>query len=200
MPRQCSICSHPQGAAISKDLAAGASIRSAASRFGVTPAAVHRHLGGCLKVTRREKAPEKPGRDRSSVKAGKVSRFAPPLQSEADEGRCDTCGISQADPKPDGLIRRAERLLWLAEQIAVKADRDEDARLALQAVDRARMGLEQLMKVHGLLGSDAITVDNRSVNIYEALTPEERRIAREEISAMIAELREGERIALRSAG
>jgi hypothetical protein len=48
-------------------------------------------------------------------------------------------------------VKRAERLLWLAETIPTKAQKNDDARLALQAVDRGRAPLEQLHKVHGLL-------------------------------------------------
>jgi transposase len=90
MPRSCSICSHPQGAAISKDLAAGASIRSAASRFGVTPATAHRHLDHCMGVKRRAeqgvKAAQNGGRDSSTPAGADSSRFA----SEAPTDRCPT--------------------------------------------------------------------------------------------------------------
>jgi hypothetical protein len=38
------------------------------------------------------------------------------------------------------LLRRAERVLWIAETIAAQAQRDDDARLALQAVDSHQDG------------------------------------------------------------
>jgi 16S rRNA G1207 methylase RsmC len=62
------------------------------------------------------------------------------------------------DPSPAALVKRAERALSFGEQIMAKAIEEEDFRLALQAVDRARASLEQLMKVHGLLQPDGATV------------------------------------------
>ncbi|MGA8475811.1 MAG: hypothetical protein WB681_12185 [Candidatus Cybelea sp.] len=70
--------------------------------------------------------------------------------------------MSETDPQ--SLLRRAERLLWLAETIAAQAQRDDDARLALQAADRARSALETMMRATGLIGGDQqinVTVDAR---------------------------------------
>jgi hypothetical protein len=61
------------------------------------------------------------------------------------------------------LLRRAERLLWLAETIAAQAQKDDDARLALQAVDRARASMETMMRATGMIGGDVtVTVDART--------------------------------------
>jgi hypothetical protein len=57
-------------------------------------------------------------------------------------------------------MRRAERILWIAETIAAQAQRDDDARLALQAVDRARSSLETMMRATGLIGGDATVTVN----------------------------------------
>ncbi|MGA9274279.1 MAG: hypothetical protein WBV67_12390, partial [Candidatus Cybelea sp.] len=68
--------------------------------------------------------------------------------------------LSSEGSDPEALTRRAERLLSLAEGIAVKADLADDARLALLAVDKARQSLELLMKAAGVLKPDgAVTVN-----------------------------------------
>jgi hypothetical protein len=92
MPRSCSVCANPRASEISKDLAAGASIRAAAFRFGVTPAAAHRHLNRCLKVKRRVEqgvtSAKTARRDSSTPNGADSSRFAP----QAAGDRCDHCG------------------------------------------------------------------------------------------------------------
>jgi hypothetical protein len=111
----------------------GAWIRSEASRFGVTPAAAHRHPNRCLKVTRRVEPgvkSAKAGLDSWTAIGADSSRFA----SETTADRCPTCATLSADPDPKALIKRAERLLWLAESIAAKARKDDDARLASQVL------------------------------------------------------------------
>jgi hypothetical protein len=72
------------------------------------------------------------------------------------------------DPSPKALVKRAERVLSFGEAILEKAIDDEDFRLALQAVDRTRSSLEQLMKVHGLLapeGGSTTIIDARRQSI-----------------------------------
>ncbi|HEX4014106.1 MAG TPA: hypothetical protein VHX17_09500 [Candidatus Cybelea sp.] len=82
----------------------------------------------------------------------------------SSDGRCAVCGLSATETDAASLMRRAERVLWLAETIAAQAQRDDDSRLALQAVDRARGALETLMRATGLIGGDAqvtVQVDAR---------------------------------------
>lgn len=43
MPRACSVCTHPDLAALDEELAAGASLRYIAGRFGTSKSAVERH-------------------------------------------------------------------------------------------------------------------------------------------------------------
>jgi hypothetical protein len=153
MPRSCSICAHPQTADVAKAIAAGGSNRSVADRFAVTPSAVQRHRTGCLRSPRRAKTS-------GSIEA----QGAPVGPVRFESARCHTCGTLLEDSDPQALVKRAERLLWVAETIASKAQKDDDARLALQAVDRARASLEQLLRVHGLLqpdGAVTVTVDAR---------------------------------------
>jgi hypothetical protein len=69
---------------------------------------------------------------------------------------------------PADLIRRAERLLYFAETRAMKAH-DDDSRDLFPALDKAQKFLEQLMRVHNLIGPESVTViDNRSVNVFES--------------------------------
>jgi hypothetical protein len=90
------------------------------------------------------------------------------------------------DPDPKALIRRAERALHYAETILMKAVEEKDDRLALQALDRVRTSLEQLMKVHGMLKQDGVQ-DSRTLNIFHGIPTETLR----EIMAALDPLREG---------
>lgn len=59
MPRQCSICGHPQLHAINRALVAGGSFRDIAGQFGVSKSAVERHQAEHLpKVLTAAKAQE----------------------------------------------------------------------------------------------------------------------------------------------
>lgn len=154
MPRYCTVCAHKKSSDITKSLTAGVSLSAISERFKVTKAAAHRHLVNCLRITRRA---ERVGGDAAAREGVRVS-------SRFENGRCQECGTQLEDANPQSLVKRAERLLWLAETIGAKAQKDDDARLALQAVDRARASLEQLLKVHGLLqpdGAVTIHVDQR---------------------------------------
>jgi len=109
------------------------------------------------------KSAEKPA---ASRKSGAVRNAAQARQRAA--GRCGACGLSIAETDPQSLLRRAERLLWIAETIATTAQRDDDARLALQAVDRARSSLETMMKATGQIGGDGqvtVNVDQRKLGM-----------------------------------
>jgi hypothetical protein len=96
--------------------------------------------------------------------------------SQAGRGRCATCGTALDDPSPQALVKRAERVLAVGEQIMTKAIEDEDFRLGLQAIDRAKGSLDQLLKVHGILAPDGgvnVTIDARKQNaVVLASAPE----------------------------
>lgn len=166
MPRSCSICSHEKAGEIAKTIARGTSDRDVASRYGVDDSSVSRHRVNCLLAPRRVKTS---GRDSSTGSDAKSPRFVSSAEDAArsDEGgRCSTCGLLASDPDPKALLSRAERLLWLAENIAAKAQRDDDARMVLQAIDRARPMLEQLLKVYGMLQPDGVPIiDQRQVHL-----------------------------------
>jgi len=70
MPRACSVCTHEQLAAITKDLGRGDPIRQVASRYGLTHGSVQRHLANCMGVSRGQpkgtRPPERTGRGRLS--------------------------------------------------------------------------------------------------------------------------------------
>lgn len=144
---QCSICTDA-GAKIAVDelVAKGETIRAIAGRVRKTRSAIHRHLSHV--------APEK------LAAAGKTGRHGSASQAGRQiGGRCSSCGLSLTETDAQSLMRRAERILWIAETIAAQAQRDDDSRLALQAVDRARSSLETMMRATGMIGGDgAVTV------------------------------------------
>lgn len=148
MPRSCSICAHPELATITKALAQGVSYRDISSRYKITAASVHRHAARCLRLVRRS---EKSGASQTQAGNRDSSRFD-------SEGRCQSCGLSTTETDAASLMKRAERLLWIAETIAAQAKEADDSRLALQAVDRARAALETMMRATGLIGGDSMTV------------------------------------------
>ncbi len=175
MPRQCNACKHPRSGDIAKAIAEGGSNSVLATRFEITESSLQRHRVNCLRAPRKARESR---RDDASTKAGTSVRF--------ENGRCHECGTLIEDAAPQALIKRAERLLWLAETIAAQAQKDDDARLALQAVDRARGSLEQLLKVHGLLqpdGATTVVISAEELTLRNALSivvnaiPGERRQA-----------------------
>lgn len=141
---RCSICTNPAAlVAVNELIAQGKSIRDVAGQTKRTRSSIHRHVGH----SKREKtaaASRKSGGGATSSQAGRQT-----------SGRCATCGLSMSETDAQSLLRRAERILWIAETIAAQAQRDDDARLALQAVDRARSSLETMMRATGLIGGDA---------------------------------------------
>ncbi len=66
------------------------------------------------------------------------------------------------------LVWRAEKLLHLAERIALEAKDAGDARLCLIALEKAQKSLETLLRVAGLLKPDSVVVDARTVNVFAA--------------------------------
>jgi hypothetical protein len=88
--------------------------------------------------------------------------------------------VSNDDPEPKALIRRAERALHFGETIVMRAVMEKDDRLALQGLDRVRAALELNLKVHGLLAGDTQT-DNRTVNIFQGWD-------REDVKRLLAQL------------
>jgi hypothetical protein len=149
MPRapQCLICIEPATrVAVDELRSQGLSIRDIASKTRRTRASVHRHL---------RHAAGKPG----SVGAQAVARTSSQAR-RSTSGRCAACGLMMTATDAESLLRRAERLLWLAETIAAQAQKDDDARLALQAVDRARASMETMMRGTGLIGGEGqVTVN-----------------------------------------
>ena len=117
MPRYCSICAHAKTADITKALTAGDSIRTVASRFGVTPAAAGRHLRGCLHTERRAK------------KSGSVEKEAAPV------------GLSRFESlDPPTLVAATARLVDEALDLLEHAKRADDRELRSSRYGRPAMG------------------------------------------------------------
>jgi hypothetical protein len=153
---KCLVCSDPATRVAVEELRAkGASIRDIESRVRRSRSSIARHL----------KHAENP---RLAVGQRHRRQLTQPRQWKSD-GRCPTCGVLPDDPDPKALIRRAERALHYGETIVMKAVEDKDDRLALQALDRVRTSLDQLMKVHGLLHPDGVQDNRRVTNIFEGV-------------------------------
>ena len=161
--RNCTVCTHPKLAEINKVLLKHAGSKSSVSaRFGITPSAVQRHRSQCLGHKPRE---------------GRLAKVTAPKESlgsgRFESGRCQACGTLTDDPSPQALVKRAERVLFFAESIMQKAIDEDDSRLGLQAVDRARSSLDQLLKVHGLLqpeGGTTVVVNQEVMTLRKALS------------------------------
>jgi hypothetical protein len=95
-------------------------------------------------------------------------------------------GLSMESTDPAALLKRAERLLWIAETIAAQAQENDDSRLALQAVDRARASMETMMRATGVIGGDT------QVNVLVNAQQREQMTAREAIAVLVRGI-EGER-------
>jgi hypothetical protein len=57
-------------------------------------------------------------------------------------------------------------MVWLGETVAGKALDSDDLRLVLLAQDRIKSSLDQLLRIHNMVGPDNVTViDQRSVTV-----------------------------------
>lgn len=145
---KCAICIDPALSIAVKELRAdGLGIVTIAERLKRSKSSVHRHL------QHQQEATTKPA---SRGPRGKLSQTG----RRDKAGRCSSCGLSATASDTESLMRRAERLLWLAETIAAQAHEDNDARLALMACDKARQALETMMRASGMIGGDGSVVVN----------------------------------------
>jgi hypothetical protein len=158
MPRECSICSHPESAAVSKALAAGGSKRTVAARFGLAQASVQRHRQGCLRMVKREKPAE------TSAK-----REAP--RTSEDSARF---GANSSISTPKDLLDRLQSLFRLGdllEEAYVRRDVDACVKLSREL----RSAAESYAKVAGWMteGSQTnISIDFRKQSIALAASLE----------------------------
>jgi hypothetical protein len=165
---RCKICADADAiVAVAELRAKGASVRDISHRLSRPKSSIARHILHAL-------AGKKPNCAATSLTGSEKRRVshAGRKAGRIADRRCRTCGLLAEDADPKQLVTRAERLLWLAEQIAAQAQKDDDARLALQAVDRARSSLEMLLRVHGLWQPDAVQ-DNRTVNVFASRSRED---------------------------
>lgn len=164
MPAPCTVCKSKDLSELQKLAAQGASHTELATRFSpLTESSIQRHLANHIP---RDKNIKPGGRGPSKVpgaKGAKGPRFA-------SEGRCPQCsqvvGETTEKLSAEQIIKRAERVLFFAESIVTKAQENEDARLALQGVDRCQRSIDTLARIAGLLKNEVV-IDNRQINIYE---------------------------------
>ena len=177
MAKPCSVCKHEAAGELAKAILAGVPFRELAFRYQLSLGSLSRHKAKCLQQT-----PRTQNTKRFARAHGSASSVAPFRSERAEDAEATT---------PEALLRRAERLLSLAEGIAASAQASDDARLALMAVDRASKALELLMKAHNMLGSDA-------ANVVVTLNAEQRHVQTfsEALQAVLTEIPERERATL----
>lgn len=162
--RKCSTCSHPELVAIQLEVAQGVPYSDLGARYGLQKSSISRHFANHVPRGNAATRSHSRGRkDGAAVKDSATSRST---------GRCESCGQVTNDGEalePQALVRRAERLLNVAEGIALRAEADNDNRLCLMSLDRAQRSLEALLKVAGLLKPEHVIVE-RQVNIYAEWT------------------------------
>jgi hypothetical protein len=168
--RKCQVCASQQLAEITRALTNGETFESIAFEYGFAKSSLHRHatLHQGIKKNNTQ------GGKRASRGSGSGSpkRAATKSRSVTDDGRCSECGgmttlLESEALDGKALIWRAEKLLHLAEKIALEAKDAGDARLCLIALEKAQKSLETLLRVAGLLKPESVVVDARTVNVYQ---------------------------------
>lgn len=140
MPRACSICKHPDSAAITKALGReGGSLRGVAARFNLTHSSVLRHKSNCMGI--------------------KSVREPKPEASQASRRRGARAGDDAAERfatlEPTELIRGVACLVGEALDLLESAKESGDLRTRLAALREARDGHALLMKAAGMLAGDS---------------------------------------------
>ena len=159
---RCLVCSNAATRVAADELRhKGLSLRDIQQKIGRSRSSLSRHFRHAEKASIALERPQK----RHESRAGR----------QRDASRCGACGISFTESDAESLLRRAERILWIAETIAAQAQRDDDARLALQAVDRARSSLETMMRATGMFSVDRAAADRRTLNIFANVPVDEVR-------------------------
>jgi hypothetical protein len=149
--KTCTICASPDLIAIQKAITENVPLLDIAARFpAVKKSALSRHSINHM------------GRKGTGGHASRGSGIRPPKgparKSHSADGRCSACGVAVDKPEPEMLLKRAERLMFYAETVAERAAQDDDYRLQLQAIDRARQALELTMKAVGMLAPENLTI------------------------------------------
>jgi hypothetical protein len=169
MSRNCNACAHSRSAEISKAAAAGVSFREISSRYGITVSAAQRHCVKCLRLVR---SAERRSQGKEQVNPSDSSRF--------ENGRCPTCGLMAEGQDHATTLRRLERTVTISETIAIQAQQDNDARMALMAARDVRAALETMAKATGLIGGD--------VNVVVTQAQRERQTVGEALKVVLAEI------------
>jgi len=169
MPRDCTICTNPKLLEIQESIVRQVPYENIASRFGLTDSSISRHS---IKHMGRGKTTTRGLNRPGSIRTGKAQQS----HSRPDNSRCPQCsqlvGETTEKLSAEEIIKRAERVLFFAESIVTKAQENEDARLALQGVDRCQRSIDTLARIAGLLKSDTQVTINQTTNIYESWATE----------------------------
>lgn len=165
--RQCSICTSDKLLEIQAAIVQQVPFANVASQFGLAKSSVHRHAQRHMGRSPRGNTSPRP----TNGGSGFAKLKGRPAGSRPTDGRCPQCQQLTGDGNealgPEGIIRRAERVLFMSEAIAIKAEASDDSRLALLAVDRCQRSIDTLAKIAGLLKPDNVTIiDQRQQNLY----------------------------------
>lgn len=119
MPRACSVCSHPQHAAIDQALDAGESLRVVAKRFGLNYSSVNRHRTNCVPSAK----------DKGKGKKEPPTPPAPPAEGAT----------------PD-IYSKLEELARKADDILARAQAAGNDKISLNAISESRSIMESMWK------------------------------------------------------
>lgn len=169
-PLRCSVCRHPNLIEIQRAITSGSIPLSAlAFQYGLSKPSLSRHA-----INHMGREPRSNGTSKDLSDSNRLPYKTPGVKGKTvsrsvSDGRCPTClqSVESEDLTPESIIRRSEKLLSVAERIAIQAEANDDSRLALLAIDRAQKSLDSLAKIHGLIGADTVVnIDNRQQNLY----------------------------------
>jgi hypothetical protein len=169
--RTCTVCVHASLAQLQIEMANGEPLSALAFRYDLAKSSLSRHaknhMGRTPHGNARPKGTSRPPRISSRNALGPRSRSD---SHDADAGRCRECGQITGENDtalaPETIVKRAERILHVSENIAMKAQDADDSRLALLAVDRCQRSIDTLARIAGLLKPDTTIIDARQVNVY----------------------------------
>jgi transposase len=155
MPWDCSICtSRSDRPAIDDALKGGTSIRQVARAFGLGRTSVSNHAGRCLGVTET--------RERSRAARGQPRRKRPSQTAEV-----------RPIESPQDVLQEVQRMYQEAWALYEEAKRTSDTRLMDKALGQVGSTIDRFAKVYGMFKTDIPLNDNRTVNVFANVKPED---------------------------
>lgn len=154
MPQTCTICKHPERAAIEAALVQGRSLRDIARHFGVKKDSVARHRRSCMpeELSKAQAAREEVLAINVQEQIAALNAITVQSIAEAREA-VERCKAAQADAVPSEeellALDKERRALRLKLSGIHSWRRNQEYTNALQAIDRAMRQLETQAKLQG---------------------------------------------------